>query len=90
MSNGLDTPEQARRIRRMFSAVVLIAIDDAIDEERAGHRGPAWGAAGIGRWARSRDGREVLELAGIEPTEHAAARLEAVVRAGKRMRREAA
>ena len=57
--------EQGVRSRKLFSAVVLIALDDAItDNRRFGN-----GAETIARWARSRDGREILACAGIDPNE---------------------
>ena len=44
---------------------MLAALDDAIaDDKKYGN-----GVESIARWARSRDGREVLMCAGIEPTE---------------------
>ena len=49
----------------LFAAVVLAALDDAIaDDKKYGN-----GAEQIARWARSRDGREVLSCAGIDPNE---------------------
>ncbi len=57
--------EQGNRARKMFAAVVLAALDDAIaDDKKYGN-----GAEQIARWARSRDGREVLTCAGIDPNE---------------------
>ena len=48
-----------------FAAVVLAALDDAIaDDKKYGN-----GREQIARWARSRDGREVLSCAGIDPNE---------------------
>ena len=49
--------EQGQRARKLFAAVVLAALDDGNGPEQ------------IARWARSRDGREVLTCAGIDPTE---------------------
>ena len=57
--------EQGNRARKMFSAVVLAALDDAIADDKKYGNGPDQ----IARWARSRDGREVLSCAGIDPTE---------------------
>jgi hypothetical protein len=52
-------------MRKLWSAVVLAALDDAIaDDKKYGN-----GADKIARWARSRDGREVLSCAGIDPNE---------------------
>ena len=45
--------------------ILLAALDDAIaDDKKYGN-----GAEQIARWARSRDGREVLSCAGIDPNE---------------------
>lgn len=63
--------EQGSRARKLFSAVVLAALDDAIkDDRRYGN-----GSEQIARWARSRDGREVLSCAGIDPNERVVAGL---------------
>ena len=57
--------DQGSRAQRLFAAVVLAALDDAIaDDRKYGN-----GAEQIMRWARSRDGREVLMCAGIDPNE---------------------
>jgi hypothetical protein len=59
--------EQGVRATNLFSAIVLAAIDDAIiDNRKFGD-----GAERIARWARSRDGRNVLSCAGIDPSERA-------------------
>ncbi len=57
--------EQGNRARKMFAAVVLAALDDAIADDKKFGNGPEQ----IARWARSRDGREVLTCAGIDPNE---------------------
>jgi len=57
--------EQGQRARKLFAAVVLAALDDAIADDKKYGNGPEQ----IARWARSRDGREVLSCAGIDPTE---------------------
>ncbi|WP_308914889.1 DUF6280 family protein [Jannaschia sp. LMIT008] len=57
--------EQGQRARKLFAAVVLAALDDAIADDKKFNNGPEQ----IARWARSRDGREVLSCAGIDPTE---------------------
>lgn len=59
------TSDQGSRARRLFAAVVLAALDDAIADNKKYGNGPEQ----IARWARSRDGREVLMCAGIEPNE---------------------
>lgn len=60
-----QTSDQGARARRLFAAVVLAALDDAIADDKKYGNGPEQ----IARWARSRDGREVLMCAGIEPNE---------------------
>jgi hypothetical protein len=57
--------EQGNRARKLFAAVVLAALDDAIADDKKYGNGPEQ----IARWARSRDGREVLTCAGIDPNE---------------------
>lgn len=57
--------EQGTRARKLFAAVVLAALDDAIADDKKYGNGPEQ----IARWARSRDGREVLSCAGIDPSE---------------------
>ena len=57
--------EQGARSRTLFAAVVLAALDDAIADDKKFGNGPDQ----IARWARSRDGREVLSCAGIDPNE---------------------
>ena len=57
--------EQGNRARKLFAAVVLAALDDAIADDKKYGNGPEK----IARWARSRDGREVLTCAGIDPHE---------------------
>lgn len=54
--------EQASRSQKMWAAVVLAAIDDAIKDDRKYGNGPEQ----MRRWACSRDGREVLSNSGIE------------------------
>ena len=49
----------------VLAAVVLAALDDAIADDKKYGNGPDQ----IARWARSRDGREVLSCAGIDPNE---------------------
>lgn len=73
--------DQGSRARKLFSAVVLAALDDAIKEEKIN----GTGAESLARWARSRDGREVLICAGIDPTDRAIDGLIAFVRKGIRV-----
>jgi hypothetical protein len=74
------TNDQGIRARKLFAAVVLAALDDAIaDDKKFGN-----GEETIARWARSRDGREVLSCAGIEPNERVVEGLKRFVRNGIR------
>ena len=63
-----DNAEQAARMRVMWSAVALTSLNDAIRHtatESKKHKGRALKTLTL--WANSRDGREVLSLAGIDP-----------------------
>ena len=63
-----DTAEQAARMRVLWSAVALTSLNDAIRHtatESKKHKGRALKTLTL--WANSRDGREVLSLAGIDP-----------------------
>jgi len=71
---------QSHRAIKMFSAVVLAVLDDAIaDQNKNGS-----GEENIKRWARSRDGREVMTCAGIDPNERVVENLAAFVSRGTR------
>ena len=72
--------EQGTRARKLFAAVVLAALDDAIADDKTYGNGPEQ----IARWARSRDGREVLSCAGIDPNERVVEGLMKFVAAGVR------
>ncbi|MEM1267280.1 MAG: DUF6280 family protein [Pseudomonadota bacterium] len=72
--------DQGARARKLFAAVVLAALDDAIADDRKYGNGPEV----IARWARSRDGREVLSCAGIEPNERCVSGLMSFVQKGVR------
>lgn len=72
--------EQGQRSRKLFAAVVLAALDDAIADDKKYGNGPEQ----IARWARSRDGREVLSCAGIDPNERVVKGLMAFVSQGVR------
>ena len=72
--------EQGSRARKLFAAVVLAALDDAIVDHKKYGNGPEV----IARWARSRDGREVLTCAGIDPNERVVDGLKAFVSRGIR------
>ena len=63
-----DNADQAARMRTMWSAVALTAINDAIrhaSRESKKNKGQALNSLAL--WANSRNGREVLSLAGIDP-----------------------
>ena len=63
-----DTDEQAARMRAMWSAVALTSLNDAIrhaSRESKKNKGRALKTLTL--WANSRDGREVISLAGIDP-----------------------
>lgn len=49
-------------MQRLWASVALTALDDAIVEQRNHGNGDVI----IRRWANSKDGREVLSLAGID------------------------
>lgn len=72
--------EQGTRSRKLFAAVVLAALDDAIADDKKYGNGPEQ----IARWARSRDGREVLSCAGIDPNERVVSGLMEFVSKGVR------
>jgi hypothetical protein len=74
---------QGERARKMFSAVVLAVLDDAVRDEKK--LGEGEGVDSIIRWARSKDGKLVLSCAGIDPTERAVDGLAAFVRRGERV-----
>ena len=63
-----DNADQAARMRAMWSAVVLTSLNDATrhtSTESKKNKGRALKTLEL--WANSRDGREVLSLAGINP-----------------------
>jgi len=63
-----DNAEQAARMRAMWSPVALTSLNDAIhhaSKESEKNKGRALKTLEL--WANSRDGREVLSLAGINP-----------------------
>lgn len=74
---------QGDRARKMFSAVVLAVLDDAVRDEKK--LGAGMGVESVVRWARSQDGRLVLSCAGIDPTERAIQGLADFVRRGERV-----
>jgi hypothetical protein len=72
--------EQGDRARRLFAAVVMAVMEDAVKEEKKTGRG----ASDLASWARSRDGRTVLSCAGIEPNERTVEGMMNYVRSGGR------
>ena len=74
------TNDQGARAQKLFAAVVLAALDDAIADDKKYGNGPEV----IARWARSRDGREVLMCAGIDPNERTVKGMMEFVRRGVR------
>lgn len=78
MDRDSSLAEQGRRAQKLFAAVVLAAIDDAILEEKKS----GTGVATIESWARSKDGALILSAAGIEVCERTVENLMAFVRRG--------
>lgn len=80
--------EQAKRMRKLFSAVVLATADEFIKDQRDNKTG----IDRMRRWANSADGHEVLSLAGIDPGPRTTDALTAFVSRGvavsKALRRE--
>lgn len=74
-NQGVDSPE-----RKLWAAVVLTALDDAIREVRK--RGEDHAVKEFRNWVEGRDGREVLTNAGITPTSRATEGMIAFVRRG--------
>ena len=63
-----DNADQAARMRVLWSAVALTSLNDAIHHtarESKKNKGQALNSLAL--WANSRNGREVLSLAGIDP-----------------------
>ena len=63
-----DNADQAARMRDMWSAVALTSLNDAIrhaSREPKKNKGRALKTLEL--WANSRDGRDVLRMAGIDP-----------------------
>lgn len=63
-----DRAERARPERALWCAVVFEAVTEAKEQNRK-WPGQEHGTASLARWARSADGRLVLALAGLEPSE---------------------
>ena len=63
-----DTADQAARMRAMWSAVALTSLNDAIRHaSRESKKNKGRALKTLTPWANSRDGREVISLAGINP-----------------------
>ena len=63
-----DNAEQAARMRVMWSAVALTSLNDAMRHaSRESKKNKGRAVKTLTLWANSRDGREVLSLAGIDP-----------------------
>ena len=63
-----DNAYQAARMRDMWSAVVIAAINDAIRHaSRESEKNKGRALKTLELWANSRDGRDVLRMAGIDP-----------------------
>lgn len=60
-----DNADHASRMKAMWSAVVLTAINDAI-RHAARDKGRALNSLAL--WANSRDGRDVISMAGLDPS----------------------
>jgi len=78
MDMNAFTDEQGRRARKLFSAVVLAALDDAILEQKK----TGTGVTTIASWARSKDGKIILYSAGIDPNERTVKGMMAFVERG--------
>lgn len=72
--------EQGSRCRKLFAAVVLAALDDAVKEQKE----QGTGVESIEAWARTRDGKLILSNAGLELSERTIALLMDFVRRGIR------
>ena len=74
-ASGTSKPHQ-----RLFSSVVLAALDDEIaDENRHGN-----GIVNIALWAQFRDGQIILTCAGIEPNQRCVEGLKNFVQTGSK------
>ena len=63
-----DNADQAACMRDMWSAVVITAINDAIHHaSRESEKNKGRALKTLELWANSRDGRDVLRMAGIDP-----------------------
>jgi len=63
-----DNADQAARMRAMWSAVALTSLNDAIHHTaRESKKNKGQALNNLALWLNSRNGREVLSLAGIDP-----------------------
>ena len=63
-----DNADQAARMRAMWSAVALTSLNDAIHHTaRESKKNKGRALNNLTLWANSRNGREVLRMAGIDP-----------------------
>ena len=74
----LALEQHANAARKMWAAVVLAAVDDAIRDNRKTGKGTIY----LRRWLSSRDGAEVLHNAGLDAGERVTAGLVAYVERG--------
>ena len=78
-----DNADRAARMQAMWSAVALTSLNDAIRHaarEPDKHKGRALKTLTL--WANSRDGREVLSMAGINPDKRVTDRMVAFAAKG--------
>ena len=78
-----DTAEQVARMRAMWSAVALTSLNDAIHHaSKESEKNKCRALKTLELWANSRDGREVLSLAGINPDKRTTDRMVAFAAKG--------
>jgi len=76
--NNAFTHKSTTPYQKLYSSIVLAALDDAIsDETKYGN-----GIDSIGRWANSKDGQMILRCAGVEPSERCVKGLQGFVSRG--------
>ncbi|MEL6264524.1 MAG: DUF6280 family protein [Pseudomonadota bacterium] len=72
--------KQGARCRKLFAAVVLAALDDAVKEQKEA----GTGVQSIADWARTRDGKMILSNAGLDLSERTIGLLQDFVARGIR------
>jgi len=78
-----DNADQAARMQAMWSAVALTSLNDAIHHaSRESKKNKGRALKTLTLWANSRDGREVLSLAGINPDKRTTDRMVAFAAKG--------